>query len=102
MCRSASVAPLTPTYHLWSPAGDKPWYLHRGKTAAALHLNLTLGETNEGREAINTEVLGSSHEEGSALQAEEYPSPNWVTVSPRKGGNSPCSSSSGTTPSMGL
>src|ERR1041385_5409220 len=48
VCRSASVAPLTPTYHLWSPAGDKPWYLHRGKTAAALHLNLTLGETNEG------------------------------------------------------
>ena len=44
---------MTPTYHLWSPAGDKPWYLHRGKTAAALHLNLTLGETNEGREAIN-------------------------------------------------
>src|ERR1041385_3018595 len=38
VCRSASVAPLTPTYHLWSPAGDKPWYLHRGKTAAALHL----------------------------------------------------------------
>src|ERR1041385_7075818 len=36
--RSTSVASLTPTYHLWSPTGDKPWYLHRGKTAAALHL----------------------------------------------------------------
>src|SRR3954463_15550193 len=38
VCRSTSVAPLTPTYHLWSPTGDKPWYLHRGKTVAALHL----------------------------------------------------------------
>src|ERR1041385_2817600 len=28
VCRSASVAPLTPTYHLWSPTGDKPWYLY--------------------------------------------------------------------------
>src|ERR1041385_3600473 len=53
VCRSTSVAPLTPTYHLQSPTGDKPWYLHRGKLAAALHLNLPLGVTNEGREAIS-------------------------------------------------
>src|ERR1041385_7925870 len=60
MCRSASVAPLTPTYHLWSPAGDKPWYLYRGKAAVALHLNLTLGETNEGREAISLQHRAQS------------------------------------------
>src|ERR1041385_3853314 len=52
MCRSTSVAPLTPTYHIWSPTGDKPWYLHRGKLAAALHHTFHLGFTNEGREAM--------------------------------------------------
>src|ERR1041385_3506535 len=30
VCRSTSVAPLTPTYHIWSPTGDKPWYLTEG------------------------------------------------------------------------
>src|SRR4051812_14782149 len=53
---STSVAPLTPTYHLWSPTGDKPWYLHQGKLAAALHLYLPLGVTNEGREAIRRQA----------------------------------------------
>src|ERR1041384_6793192 len=57
VCRSASVAPLTPTYHLWSPAGDKPWYLHRGKTDAALHLNLPLGVTNEGARSHQASFL---------------------------------------------
>src|ERR1041385_5921381 len=50
VCRSASVAPLTPTYHLWSPTGDKVWYLYRGKFAAVLHHAFHLGLTNEGRE----------------------------------------------------
>src|ERR1041385_8717568 len=57
VCRSASVAPLTPTYHLWSPAGDKPWYLHRGKTAAALHLKpFTWG--NQRRARSHHEAFG--------------------------------------------
>src|SRR4051812_7641843 len=50
VCRSASVAPLKPTYHLRSPTGDKPWYLHRGKFAVVLHHAFHLGLTNEGRE----------------------------------------------------
>src|ERR1044071_6383145 len=41
---------MTPTYHLWSPTGDKPWYLYRGKFAAVLHHAFHLGLTDEGRE----------------------------------------------------
>src|ERR1041385_4913927 len=51
VCRSTSVAPLKPTYHIWSPMGDKPWYLHRGKLTSKLHHAFHLGLTNEGREA---------------------------------------------------
>src|ERR1041385_7627452 len=29
VCRSTSVATLTPTYHCQSPTGDKPYPLHR-------------------------------------------------------------------------
>src|ERR1041385_1874270 len=48
---STSVVPLTPTYHIRSPTGDKPWYLHRGKPTAKLHHAFHFGLTNEGREA---------------------------------------------------
>src|SRR3954471_7284973 len=34
-------------------AGDKPWYLHRGKLPLRCISNLALGVTNEGREAIS-------------------------------------------------
>src|SRR4051812_43111905 len=51
VCRSTSSV-VTPTCISVSPTGDKPWYLCRGKFAAILHLNLPLGVTNEGREAI--------------------------------------------------
>src|ERR1041385_5019888 len=57
VCRSASVAPLTPTYHLWSPTGDKPWYLYRGKFADVLHHAFHLGLTNEGRENHNRQLF---------------------------------------------
>src|SRR3954463_11245031 len=43
---------VTPTCISASPTGYKPWYLHRGKFAAMLHLNLPLGVINEGPEAI--------------------------------------------------
>src|SRR4051812_34207728 len=42
-CRSSST---------WSPTGDKPCYLHQDKFVAILLLNLPLGVTNKGREAI--------------------------------------------------
>src|SRR4051812_15728179 len=43
---------MTPSCIYASPTRDKAWYLHRGKFAATLHLNLPLDVTNEGREAI--------------------------------------------------
>src|ERR1041385_7340955 len=58
VCRSASVAPLTPTYHLWSPTGDKPWYLYQGKFAAVLHHAFHLGLSNEGRENYTRQLSG--------------------------------------------
>src|SRR3954469_21183141 len=44
-------------------AGDKPWYLHRGKLPLCCVSNLPLGVTNEGREAmklISGAVAGDS------------------------------------------
>src|ERR1041385_904761 len=69
MCRSTSVAPLTPTYHLRSPTGDKPWYLHRGKLAAVLHHAFHLGLTNEGRESINYKEAMEGPESEKWLEA---------------------------------
>ena len=49
--------PLSPTCHRWSPTGDiNPILYVRGNLAATLHLNLPLGVTNEGREAVAGEA----------------------------------------------
>src|SRR3954467_108250 len=59
VCRSTSTS--TPSsnkfcvvdtfLYLYESAGDKPWYLHRGKLPLYCVSNLPLGVTNEGREA---------------------------------------------------
>src|ERR1041385_4832015 len=51
---------MTPTYHIRSPTGDKPWYPHRGKLTAKLHHAFHLGLTNEGREAAKQSFAAPS------------------------------------------
>src|ERR1041385_3461581 len=52
VCRSASVAPLTPTYHCRSPTGSilNLGVFTKGNLVAVLHHAFHLGLTNEGRE----------------------------------------------------
>src|ERR1041385_2298023 len=75
MCRSTSVAPLTPTYHVRSPTGDKPWYLHRGKLTAKPHHAFHLGLTNEGREAAKQ---FAERNDDAARQRHSFPKPRAV------------------------
>src|ERR1041385_6789577 len=57
VCRSASGAPLTPTYHRWSPTGRYSTSVSSPRETCCYAASyLPLGVTNEGREAILSPV----------------------------------------------
>ena len=61
--RQQFLAPLTPTCISWSPASSITLVSSPREIAATLHLNLPLGVTNKGREAIKAisgAVVGDS------------------------------------------
>src|SRR3954470_5033491 len=48
------LAPLSPSCISASPTRDKPWYLHRGKFAATVHLTFHLGKPTRSERTILT------------------------------------------------
>ena len=70
-------APLTPSCIFCESARDKPWYLHRGKFAATLHLTFHLGNQREVRE-VSSPYQAPRRLCGAAPPGRTTEAPGWV------------------------